>query len=82
MVQSRRRPLVGEPGLSSHGRVNPEVDREINPIFNPCADDEDPLSGHDCRMTTTDYLINAVFVLLVLRQVRSGSWTCVVSWLR
>ncbi len=39
-------------------------------MFNPCSDD----SAHRCAdhggMTTTDYLINALFVVVVLRQAR------------
>jgi hypothetical protein len=50
--------------------VNPRVDGEINPQFNPCSDDSAPRSGDHDAMTTTDYLINAVFVLVVLRQAR------------
>ena len=50
--------------------VNPRVDGEINPRFNPCSDDRTPRSGDHGAMTTTDYLINAVFVLVVLRQAR------------
>jgi hypothetical protein len=50
--------------------VNPRVEGEINPRFNPCSDDSTPRSGEDGAMTTTDYLINAVFVFVVLRQAR------------
>jgi hypothetical protein len=46
------------------------VDGEINPRFNPCSDDGAPGSGEDGAMITTDYLINAVFVFVVLRQAR------------
>jgi hypothetical protein len=42
----------------------------LHPWFNPCADDRTMRSEHDGVMTTTDYLINAVFVLVVLRQAR------------
>ncbi len=50
--------------------VNPRVEGEINPRFNPCSDDSTPRSGDYGVMTTTDYLINAVFVFVVLRQAR------------
>lgn len=50
--------------------VNPGVEREINPQFNPCSDDRAGRSADHGGMTTSDYLINAVFVLVVLRQAR------------
>jgi hypothetical protein len=50
--------------------VNPWVEAEINPPFNPCSDDSAPGSDDHGGMTTTDYLINAVFVFVVLRQAR------------
>jgi len=50
--------------------VNPWVDLQINPQFNPGAGDEiGPEEDHGA-MTITDYLINAIFVLVVLRQAR------------
>jgi hypothetical protein len=50
--------------------VNPRVDVKINPRFNRQADDETACTEDDGAMTITDYLINAVFVLVVLRQAR------------
>jgi hypothetical protein len=47
---------------------NPWVDRRINRQFNPCSDDEAPRPVDHRGMTTTDYLINAAFVFVVLRQ--------------
>jgi hypothetical protein len=44
--------------------------REINPKFNPGADDARPPPPDDGGMTTTDYILNAAFVLVVLRQAR------------
>ena len=49
---------------------NPEVERKINPPFNPDADDGKWLPSDDGDMTTTEYLLNAAFVLLVLRQAK------------
>lgn len=42
----------------------------MNPQINPCADDRGPNRVDHGAMTITDYLINAVFVLVVLRQAR------------
>jgi hypothetical protein len=50
--------------------VNPRVEAEINRQFNPCSDDRARPPDDHCGMTTTDYLINAAFVLVVLRQAR------------
>ncbi len=50
--------------------VNPWVEDRINPRFNRWADDGWGSPAHHGPMTTTDYLINAVFVLFVLRQAR------------
>jgi hypothetical protein len=50
--------------------VNPWVDVKFNPRFNPGADDGERLPPDDADMTTSDYLLNAAFVLLVLRQTR------------
>jgi len=56
---------TGNRGGSTRG-----LTREINPRFNPGADDVSaPRNDHD-GMTTTDYIINAALVLLVLRQAR------------
>jgi hypothetical protein len=43
----------------------------FNLRFNLCADDAAGLRTDDGGMTTSDYLINAVFVLVVLRQARA-----------
>lgn len=43
---------------------------KINPRFNPCGDDAGVLAADDRGMTTSEYLLNAAFVLLVLRQAR------------
>jgi hypothetical protein len=43
---------------------------EINLWFNPRADDKGALEADHGSMTITDYLINAVFVLIVFRQAR------------
>jgi hypothetical protein len=48
--------------------LDPWVEREINPRFNLCADDTARSRPDHGRMTTSNYLINAVFVLVVLRQ--------------
>jgi hypothetical protein len=42
----------------------------INPTFNPGADDAERHAADHGDMTTTEYLLNAAFVLLVLRQAR------------
>ena len=50
--------------------LNPEVEAKINRRFSPRADDSArPPSDHG-GMTTSDYLINAAFLLVVLRQTR------------
>ena len=50
--------------------VNPWVEANINPRPNPAGDDKiGPEEDHGA-MTFTDYLINAIFVLVVLRQAR------------
>ena len=50
--------------------INPRVDVKINLRFNPCSDDRARGAADDGGMTTTDYLINGLFVLVVLRQSR------------
>ena len=50
--------------------LNPWVGRKINPRFNPCADDLERSAADHGGMTTPEYLLNAAFVLLVLRQAR------------
>ena len=52
------------------GVLNPWVERKINPRFNPCADVTKGHPADDRGMTTSEYLLNAAFVLLVLRQAR------------
>jgi hypothetical protein len=50
--------------------VDPWVELKINPRFKPQADDAIGPGDDDGGMTITDYLINAIFVLVVLRQAR------------
>jgi len=50
--------------------VNLWVEDGINPRFNPCSDDRAFRAVDHGGMTTTDYLINALFVFVVLRQAR------------
>jgi hypothetical protein len=50
--------------------LHPWVEPHINPRINPWPDDMRAREADDRPMTITDYLINAVFVLFVLRQVR------------
>jgi hypothetical protein len=50
--------------------VNPWVDVKFNPRFNPGADDTAGAAVDDGAMTITDYLINAMFLLVVARQAR------------
>ena len=50
--------------------ANPWVELKINPRFNPGADDGIGLGEDHGAITITDYLINAIFVLVVLRQAR------------
>jgi hypothetical protein len=52
------------------GVLNPWVERKINPRFNPCADAMKRRAADHGGMTTSEYLLNAAFVLLVLRQAR------------
>jgi hypothetical protein len=62
---------AGELALCSRRSVlNPWVERKINPRFNPRADVTKRHPANDGGMTTTEYLLNAAFVLLVLRQAR------------
>jgi hypothetical protein len=49
-------------------RVNPRVETTINLRTNPCADDSRPRQIDHWPMTTTDYLINLLFVFIVARQ--------------
>jgi len=50
--------------------LNPRVEAKINRRFNLGADDAARAALDDHAMTTSEYLINAAFVLLVLRQAR------------
>ena len=50
--------------------VNPWVEVKINPRFNPGADDRTRSGEDHGAMTITDYLINALFILVVARQAR------------
>jgi hypothetical protein len=50
--------------------VNPWVDVKINPRSDPRADDRTGPAEDDGAMTIIDYLINAMFLLLVARQAR------------
>lgn len=60
---------LGLSQLPSPG-VNPRVDARINPHFNPWADDRTCPRADHAPMNISDYLINAVFVFVVLRQAR------------
>jgi hypothetical protein len=51
-------------------KVSPGVETGINLRFNPRADDTEPPRFDHGGMTTTEYLLNAAFVLFVLRQSR------------
>jgi len=50
--------------------VNRRVEPEDQPRLNPGADDGKRSPPDDGGMTTSEYLLNAAFVLLVLRQAR------------
>jgi hypothetical protein len=52
------------------GGSGPPGREKINPQLNPRADDTEALAADHRGMTTTEYLLNAAFVLLVLRQAR------------
>jgi hypothetical protein len=52
------------------GRAQPVGGAKLNPRFNPRADDVEEPAADDRGMTTSEYLLNAAFVLLVLRQAR------------
>jgi hypothetical protein len=60
------RPASHSPALP----IDPWVEVKINPRFNPGADDRTRPAEDDVAMTITDYLINAMFLLLVARQAR------------
>jgi hypothetical protein len=49
-------------------RINPRVDARFNPAINPCSDDTGAHPDDHRGMTTFDYILNALFVFLVLRQ--------------
>lgn len=59
--------------VSSLLRLSPGVETGINLRFNPGADDREPPRPDHGGMTTTEYLLNAAFVVLVLRQSRVGT---------
>ena len=48
---------------------------EFHPKFNPDADVRTGRAEHDARMTTSDYLIDSVLVLLVLLQIKERTLT-------
>jgi hypothetical protein len=50
--------------------LNRWVEGKINPPFNPCAEAATGMRAHDGLMTISEYLLNAAFVLFVLRQAR------------
>jgi hypothetical protein len=50
--------------------INPRLEAEINPTINPEADDGGARWVDHGVMTTTDYIVNAVFVLIVACQAR------------
>ena len=60
------RPASRSPALP----IDPWVEVKINPRFNPGADDRTRPAEDHGAMTITDYLINAMFLLLVARQAR------------
>jgi hypothetical protein len=68
MISVADRPLRRSTSCSA--LLIPWVEVEINPRFNLCADDAGPVGADDRCMTTTEYLLNAAFVLLVLRQAK------------
>jgi hypothetical protein len=57
-------------GMAGPEWSTPGLSCGINPEFNPWADDTAHDRGDHGAMTTTDYLINAMFVLIVVRQAR------------
>lgn len=61
---------MSERGTSARSRpvVNPWVDPRFNPSINPCSDDTRDEPDDHRGMTTFDYIFNALFVFLVLRQ--------------
>src|SRR6266568_3950231 len=58
------------PRRSCAALVHPWIEVKINPRFNPCSDDGERSAADDGGMTTSEYLLNAAFVLLVLRQAK------------
>ena len=64
----RRPPVARRFSVPTLGVLDPWVERKINPRFNPCADVTERHAADDGGMTTYEYLLNAAFVLLVLRQ--------------
>jgi hypothetical protein len=55
---------VSERGRSARTRpvVNPGVDPRFNPSINPCSDDTRGDPDDHRGMTTSDYILNALFV--------------------
>jgi hypothetical protein len=67
--EPRSTPNSAPPGLRFIG-LNPGVEAKINHRFNLRADDRAGRSFDHGSMTTSEYLINAAFVLVVFRQAR------------
>lgn len=57
------------------GALNPWVDDTVNPKVNSGAEAQFRLPRQDRSMTTTDYLISAALVLLVIPQIRGTRQT-------
>ncbi len=62
--------LLGRQQLPVVHEVNPWVEPQAQPEFNPRSDDGKQSPPDDGGMTTSEYLLNAAFVLLVLRQAK------------
>jgi hypothetical protein len=77
-LPSRDRERRGERERESRGGrrggertpLNPWVEPKIEPPFNPCAEDTLRSRGDHRGMTTSEYIVNAAFLLVVLRQAR------------
>jgi hypothetical protein len=66
--EDRRLSVGGCKSGRSRPVVNPWVDARFNPSINPCSDDTTAHPDDHRGMSTSDYLLNALFVFLVLRQ--------------
>ena len=66
--QLRRERLEVDEGADGLDAINPRVEPRSTHRFNPRADDAGHPQLDHPPMTTTDYILNAAFVLLVLRQ--------------